>query len=326
MLSRSDLTDLLAPSEVASAVEAALRDLDDGSADQPHAALVSGHGDAQFVPMAASWEHAGLAGVKLLADIPSNRERSLPTQQSVLMLLDHADGTPVALLDGAVPTRLRTAAVSAIATRHLARPDWSVLGLIGAGALAIEHVRAHLVDRSVEKVMVWSRSSGTVAAFTERLAEFAPEVTISAQPDPRGVVDGADVVCTLTPAREPIVYGHWLRPGQHLNVVGAPPRPDHREVDGATMAAGLLVVDTTGTALHESGDALQAIVEGALTREDCSLELSSVIAGTAAGRRDSEQVTVFNSVGVGLQDVAVGRLLVDAATAAGRGSRIRLDR
>ncbi|KHL13197.1 ornithine cyclodeaminase/alanine dehydrogenase [Mumia flava] len=327
LLSRSDLSGLVEPADVVTAVEEAFRALADGNAHQPpvRAARVAG-ADAQFLPMAAVWDGAGLAGTKLLADIPSNRDRGLPAQRSVLVLVDSVTGEPVAVMDGAIPTRLRTAATSAVATRHLARRDWSVLGLVGAGALAVEHLRAHLVDTPVEKVAVWSRTEQRLAAFTAAVAAVAPDVRVSPQPGPREVVAASDVLCTLTPSREPIVAGAWLRPGMHVNVVGAPPRPDHREVDAAAMAAGRLVVDARETALHESGDALLAVADGALRPEDCGLELAGVISGRAAGRRDDDEVTVFNSVGLGIEDVAVGRLLVDAARSRGVGLEARLDR
>ncbi|MBD8079415.1 ornithine cyclodeaminase family protein [Cellulosimicrobium arenosum] len=324
VLTRSDLTGLVTPAQVVQVVEHAFADLADGRAAQAPLAVAAMDERAHFLPMTAVSPRAGLAGSKLLADIPANRERGLPAQRSVLVLADADDGAPVAILDGGHPTRLRTAAASAVATRWLARPDARVLGLVGAGGLALEHVSAIAEVRPLEHVLVWSRSDATVEAFAERTAARHPDLTVTRADSPACVVGSADVVCTLTPAREPVVRGAWLHPGLHLNVVGAPPRPDHREVDGAAMARARVVVDSVSTALHESGDAVLAIAEGAIDETACRLELGAVVAGREPGRRSPDEVTLFDSVGLGILDVAIGRLLVDAARASGRGLSVEL--
>ena len=329
ILTRSELTGLVTPDQVAEAVETAFTELAAGRAAQPYSepARIAGT-DPQFVPMVGLLGTEGLVASKLLSDIPGNRARGLPAQQSVVFLADAGTGVPLAILDGAVPTRLRTAATTRVATRHLAREGWSSLGIIGAGPLAAAHVVALAGEKDLDEVLVWSRSAATVDALREAVAEEVPGLKVLSAASPREVVEGAEVVCTVTPSREPLVEGAWLRPGQHLNVVGSPPRTDHREVDAATLAvardSGLLVVDSTPAALHESGDAAHAIAEGAITAEDCSLELARVIGGRHPGRTSDTQITVFNSVGIGLEDAAVGRLLLDAARERGLGTEISL--
>ncbi|WP_431871904.1 ornithine cyclodeaminase family protein [Nocardiopsis eucommiae] len=328
ILTRSELTGLVTPRQVAEAVETAFTDLAQGRAAQPHAEPARLPGaDPQFVPM------VGLLGgevavSKLLSDIPGNRGRGLPTQQSVVVLADAETGAPLAILDGAVPTRLRTAAATRVATRHLARPDWDTLGVVGAGPLAAAHVVALADERDLERVLVWSRSAATVETLRRTVAEACPGLEVVAAASAREVVAAADVVCTVTPSREPLVEGAWLRPGQHLNAVGSPPRNDHREVDAAVLGAardsGLLVVDSTPAALHESGDVAHAVAEGVITAEDCALELARVVGGQHPGRTSDRQVSVFNSVGIGLEDAAVGRLLLDAARERGLGTEITL--
>ncbi|WP_017590720.1 ornithine cyclodeaminase family protein [Nocardiopsis ganjiahuensis] len=334
ILTRSELAGLVTPNQVAEAVETAFADLAAGRAAQPHSEPARiGLSDPQFVPMVGLLGSGGpgsdgLVASKLLSDIPGNRERGLPTQQSVLVLSDAVTGGPLAVLDGAVPTRLRTAAATRVATRHLARRGWDSLGILGAGPLAVAHVVALAEERELDRVLVWSRSAATVEALRESVDREAPGLKVVPAASPREVVEGADVVCTVTPSREPLVQGEWLRPGQHLNVVGSPPRTDHREVDAATLAvardSGLLVVDSTPAALHESGDVAHAIAEGAITAEDCSLELARVVGGRHPGRTSDTQITVFNSVGIGLEDAAVGRLLLDAARERGLGTEISL--
>ncbi|KLN36141.1 hypothetical protein FB00_03845 [Cellulosimicrobium funkei] len=324
VLTRSDLAGLVTPAQVIDVVEQAFADLADGTAAQAPLAVAAVDDRAHFLPMTAVSPRAGLAGSKLLADIPANRERGLPAQRSVLVLADATTGEPVAVLDGGLPTRLRTAAASAVATRWLARPDARVLGLVGAGGLALEHVSAIAEVRPLEHVLVWSRSDATVRTFVERTTARHPDLKVTRVGSPASAVGSADVVCTLTPAREPVVRGAWFHPGLHVNVVGAPPRPDHREVDGEAMARARVVVDSVSTALHESGDALLAIAEGAIDEAACGLELGDVVTGRATGRRAPDEVTLFDSVGLGLLDVAIGRLLVDAARPTGRGRSVDL--
>jgi alanine dehydrogenase len=324
VLTRSDLTGLVTPDDVVDVVEKAFADLADGTAAQAPLSVAALDDAAHFLPMTAVSRRAGLAGSKFLADIPGNRERGLPAQRSVLVLTDADDGAPVAVLDGGLPTRLRTAAASAVATRWLAPPDARVLGLVGAGGLALEHVSAVAAVRPLEHVLFWTRSDATAAAFAEQVAGRHPELKVTRVESPRSAVESADVACTLTPSREPVVLGEWFHPGLHVNVVGAPPRPDFREVDGEAMRRSRVVVDSVSTALHESGDALLAIAEGAIDADACRLELGDVITGRAVGRRGPEEVTLFDSVGLGLLDVAIGRLLVDAARAAGRGLDVEL--
>ncbi|MFE5310339.1 ornithine cyclodeaminase family protein [Isoptericola sp. NPDC056605] len=324
VLTRSELTGLVSPREVVDLVEQTFADLADGVAAQAPLTAAALDPAAHFLPMTAVSGRAGLAGSKLLADVPGNRDRGLPAQRSVLVLVDASTGAPVAVLDGAVPTRLRTAAASAVATRWLAREDARVLGLVGAGALALEHVRALAEVRPLERVLVWSRTTERVATFAAQVAEHLPDLAVEAVGSPQAAVRTADVVCTLTPARDPLVQGSWFAPGLHVNVVGAPPRPDHREVDGAAMARSRVVVDSVGTALHESGDALLAIAEGAIDADECRLELGDVVTGRATGRRAPDEITLFDSVGLGVLDIALGAVLLERARAAGRGVAVDL--
>ncbi|MGF0315665.1 ornithine cyclodeaminase family protein [Nocardia fluminea] len=321
ILSHSDVTAVLDRGEVLAAVERAHAELALGTAFVP-APPAMALGGAAFVPMVAAAESAGAAAVKLLADLPANRARGLPVQRSVIVVTSAADGACEALIDGRLVTAVRTAAASAVATKHLARQSSSILGVIGAGNLAVEHTRAIATVRAVETVLVWSRSAATVDRFRRATADLGLEVR--ALDSPQAVTRGADVLCTLTPSREPIVHGAWFGDGLHVNAVGAPPRADHREVDGEAMRRSKVVVDSVGTTLTKSGDTLLAIAEGAITQDAVSTELGEVIAGRAVGRRDDRDITLFNSVGIGLQDLAAARLLIDKARANGIGTEVDL--
>ncbi|WP_256388468.1 ornithine cyclodeaminase family protein [Humibacillus sp. DSM 29435] len=322
-MTRSDLTALTDMATTIEAVQRAMADLERNHARQPTPQGMTDPGsDGVFLPMAALSRPSGLACVKLLADLPGNSARGLPGQRSTLMLADVETGETLAILDGMVPTRVRTAATSAVATRHLAAPDARSLGLIGAGALAVAHVEALSHVMPLEEVMFWTRSERSAVRFREAVAGFG--VRAMGLTSPQEVVERAEVVCTLTPSVEPLVRGAWLHSGQHLNVVGARPRPDHREVDAETMVRSSVFVDSLPTALAKSGDLLGAIKEGALGPGYAPVELGAVIIESAPGRQYPSEITLYDSVGLGLQDLAIGRLLYDAALDQGVGLRVDL--
>ena len=325
ILSRSQVEGLVTMPEVIEAVEAAHADMSRGTAAQPSPGAMSlPSGSGSFLTMAALADRQGLAAVKLLADIPDNASRRLPTQRSVLMLVSKETGFCEAIIHGQIPTRIRTAAASAVATRHLARPDSRVLGLIGAGDLAVAHVAALTHVLPFERVVFWTRNPETAARFAARIADAHPGLDVAAMASPRAVFEDADVVCTLTPSREPIVEGAWFRPGQHVNAVGAPPRPDHREIDSAGMARARVFLDSRATAMHEFGDLLLAIAEGAIAASDVWPEIGDVITGAAPGRASPDEITLYNSVGIAMQDIAIGGLILAKAREKGVGLEIDL--
>ncbi|WP_327675015.1 MULTISPECIES: ornithine cyclodeaminase family protein [unclassified Streptomyces] len=326
ILTRSTIRALLA--DRAEAVEAAVarahRDLARGRAVLPAPpAMRLPDGDGAFVAMAAASATDRLATVKLLADLPGNRAAGLPVQRSTVLAMDADTGACAALLDGAELTRVRTAAATAVATRALARTDATTLGLIGTGPLARAHARALLPGRPYEQVVLWGRTPERAHALA---AWISAELGLPAKAldDPRAVTEAADVLCTLTPSREPVVRGAWLRPGQHINAVGAPPRPDHRELDTEAVVRCRVVVDAYDTARAKSGEVLVPLAEGALSEDDFRVELGDVLTGRAPGRTTATELTLFNSVGVGLQDLAVARMLIDLAGERGTGVPVDL--
>ncbi|MBT2519449.1 ornithine cyclodeaminase family protein [Arthrobacter sp. ISL-28] len=323
MLKASELEALADMPGTIAAVERAFVELSRGAAVQPAPdSLILPSSDARFLPMAALSDIDELAAVKMLADIPGNRAVSLPTQRSTIMLVSRLTGETLAILDGKVPTRVRTAAASAVATKLLARSGSTTLGLVGAGALAVAHVEAMIAVRPIEKVVVWSRSPETVEAFCREIAHHGLAVgrAVSVQE----VVEEADVLCTLTPAVEPLVKGKWFRPGLHVNAVGSRPRADHREIDSEGMARAKVFVDSLPTAKAKSGGLIIPVGEGVMTFDDVEAEIGDVAAGSKRGRTSDEDVTLFNSVGIGLQDLAIGRILYDAALSQGLGTRVEM--
>ena len=320
ILTHSDIAALIDRPTVYDVVEQAHADLSNGTATNPAPPVLALDGGAAVLPMVATATRHRASTVKMLSDMPFNRDAGLPTQRSTILLMSSRTGECEAVLDGRLITAIRTAAASAVATAHLSRACSTSLGLIGAGTLAVEHTRAIARIRGIEKVFVWSRSASTVDEFRRRIEDLG--LAVEAAESPRHVLSAADVVCTLTPSKDPIIEGTWFRPGLHLNAVGAPPRADHREIDGPGMGSARLIVDSRATALAKSGDVLLAISEGHLTEADVNVELGDVIVTPALGRRSEDDITLFNSVGIGLQDLATARILVDAAKAAGLGTTV----
>ncbi|MCG2623038.1 ornithine cyclodeaminase family protein [Arthrobacter sp. I2-34] len=323
ILTASELETISDMPKTIAAVEKAFKAIGSGTAVQPQPTSMQLSGDdACFIVMAGLATGPELAVTKLLADLPANASAGLPSQRSAIVLVDRVTGELRALLDGRVPTRIRTAAASAVASRYLARKDAATLGLVGAGALAVAHVESISHVLPIKNVVVWSRTASTLRKFREQVSHLPVAVSIAA--NPRDIVDASDVVCTLTPSEDPIVRGEWLREGQHLNVVGARPRPTHREVDGHAMQKAAVFVDSLETASTKSGDFLCAVSERYIDASAIRAELGHVIVGKALGRTSPQEITLFNSVGIGMLDLAIGGIMVDAAHNAGLGTHVEL--
>jgi ornithine cyclodeaminase len=263
------------------------------------------HGELMLMP--AFTAQLGV-GVKLVTLTPENPGRGAPFIHGIYALFAPETQRPEALLDGTTLTAIRTAAVSGLATRWLARPDVRQLTIFGAGAQAAAHVDAMLAARpSIERIDIVGRDPGRVAALVADLAERGIEATAS-EPE---VVRTADLVCTCTTATAPLFPGDWIGPGTHVNAVGAY-RSDRRELDGELMGRATVVVEQREAALLEAGEIALAIGEGRFAATAIAGELGDVVDGRLARER-SDQVTVFKSVGLALEDLVVARAAIDAA-------------
>jgi ornithine cyclodeaminase/alanine dehydrogenase-like protein (mu-crystallin family) len=263
----------------------------------PRAHHEVGRGSLLVMP---AWSEAG-AGVKLITVNPSNPEQGLPFVQGVYVLFAAATLEPVAVIDGEALTAIRTAAVSGVATEHLARREARRLVIFGAGTQAHSHLEAMAAVRPIEQVAVISRTRERA----EDLASKAHAMGLKAEVTQPEAVAEADLVCTCTTSREPLFEGSLLAKGAHVNAVGAF-EPDARELDDAVIAtAGLVVVETREAALEEAGDVVIPIRSGAL--DEASLtELSDVVRGRTRRQSDGD-TTVFKSVGVAFEDLVVAR-------------------
>lgn len=252
-------------------------------------------GDLLLMPAVGE---AGL-GVKLVTIAPANPARGLPLVQAAYVLFAPGSLEPIAYIDGSALTALRTAAVSGLATRHLARPDAAHLVLFGAGMQASSHLEAMVAVRPIRKVTVVSRTPEPA----ERLAARARGMGLLAELGRPSDVAAADVICTCTTSNEPVFEGSLLSPGTHVNAVGAF-RPDARELDERTVTSGRVVVETREAALAEAGDLLIPAATGDFRLSDVVADLAEVVRGTPV-RRSPRDITVFKSVGVAFEDLSL---------------------
>lgn len=256
---------------------------------------------------------APLYALKTVVIAPGNSARGLDPHQGFVALFDGLTGETRALLNAGALTAIRTAAVTAVATRLLARPDSRRLAILGAGIQARAHLEAMRAVLELDEVCVWSRSRERAAAL--------PGVSVATTA--REALAGADVVVTVTAAREPVLERGWLGEGVHVNAVGSS-IPTTRELDSATMAAAVLFVDRRESTLAESGDYLLAAAEGAVTPASIRAELGEILIGQAEGRRSAEELTVFKSLGLAVEDLAAAELVLARAEAAGAGVEVSL--
>lgn len=275
-----------------------------------HHSYGSGHAVASTLLLMPAWEDGAFVGVKVATVSPGNGERGLPAVHALYLLLEARDGRPLATMDARTLTARRTAATSALAASFLARADAATLLMVGTGALARELIPAHAAVRPLRRVLVFGRNP----AHAERLAAEVrvPGVVVTPCTELERAVAEADVISCATVSREPLIFGQWLRPGQHLDLVGAY-RPDMREVDTEAILRSVVFVDSVRTAPHEAGDLAIPLAKGAITPAHVVGDLFALCRGTASGRPGDEAITVFKSVGHALEDfvaaTAVYRLL-----------------
>jgi ornithine cyclodeaminase/alanine dehydrogenase-like protein (mu-crystallin family) len=261
-------------------------------------------------------------GVKVVAAFPANFGTEYDTHQGVVLFFDTQRGLLRAIVDATSITAIRTAAVSGLATDLLARPDAGDLAIIGAGTQAHTHLQAMISVRPVHRVRVYSVPAESAAEFAEResrLTGLAVEVAATAEE----AVIGADLICTTTTATEPVVQGAWVSPGAHVNAVGAY-TPTTRELDSALVAGARLYADKRESLLSEAGEFLIPRGEGLIGDDHIVAEIGEVLTGEAAGRTSSDQITVFKSLGLAVEDLAAAHAVYEAAKEGELGTWIEI--
>ncbi len=325
ILNHGDVHASLAPGECERAMSAVLAAHARGGAYFPLRSVMLAPGAPGLMGLmpayaAAGPDHGtpGVFALKAICLMRENPARGLDAHQGLVVLFDHDTGIPTAILNASAITEIRTAAVTAAATRALSREDSTVLTILGAGVQARSHLRAFERMRDWQERRVYAPTT----EHAEAVAGEFPGVTVARSA--RDAVEGADVVVVATSATEPVLEHGWLKTGAHVNAVGAS-SPSSREIDVATVAASALFCDSRESVRNEAGEFILAIKEGAISGEEhIRAELGEVLAGIHPGRADDQELTVFRSLGVAAEDLAAAQLAVENARARGIGFEVEL--
>lgn len=324
ILTASDVRELLPMDACIDRVAEALAALSRGEVAQPLRrpfALTNGKG--VFGVMPAQLGTPAIAGLKAICIMPGNHALGLDSHMGTVLLFEIEQGRPLAVLDAATITAIRTAAASGLATRLMARDDAGDLALIGAGVQAHSHLDAMRAVRSLRRVRVWSRTPAHARAFADEASQRTG-LEVEPMASARLAVAGADLICTVSAAAEPVVEGAWLAPGAHINAVGACTATT-RELDGRAVACARVITDCRESAEHEAGNLILARHEGAIADDHLRGELGEVVLGGLTGRTAADEITLFQSLGVGVEDLAAGYHVYCQARALGRGVDVDLD-
>jgi ornithine cyclodeaminase len=328
ILRHEDVVAALPPAACAEAMAEVLAARARGAAQMPLRTVMAVPGAKGFMGLMPGWRAAGDGlpeefALKAICLIPDNPTRGLDTHQGTVTLFDGGTGVPTAILDASAITAIRTAAVTAVATRLLARPESRVLAILGAGVQCRSHIEALAGACSFEEIRIHSPT----AAHARSAAEWGAtrvNVGLVVVSGAEEAVRGADVVVTATSSREPVLSREWLAGGTHVNAVGAS-QPSARELDVATVAASAMFCDSRESVLGEAGEFRLAVEQGAIAGEGhIRAELGDVLAGMHPGRSDASELTLFRSLGIAVEDLAAARRAVETARELGLGVEVEL--
>jgi ornithine cyclodeaminase len=316
ILTESDVRDLLTMESAILAMTEVLKTRDAGDALNPLRSLVRfPAGDGILGLMPAYLGRPACAGIKVVTVMPGNHGSELDAHQGVVLLFEVTNGRLLAVADASSVTAIRTAAVSGAATRALARPDARRLALLGSGIQAASHLESMRAVRPITEVRVWSRNQEHARRFAGRAGAGIP---VRAAASAREAVDGADIVCTVTSAREPVLRGEWIAAGTHINAVGACV-PAFRELDSEAVARSRVFVDSRESAFNESGDIRIPMAGGRFGEDHVRAELGEVLSGKRPGRTAPAEITLFKSLGIAVEDLAAVHVLHRLAGERNRG-------
>jgi ornithine cyclodeaminase/alanine dehydrogenase-like protein (mu-crystallin family) len=323
ILTGGDVTRLLPMAACIEAMAGALAALARGEALLPlRTVLRLPRGRGAFGAMPAQLDQPDTFGIKVISVHPGNEGTRFDSHQGAVLLYEPVHGTLAAILDAAALTAIRTAAVSAVATRALAPDEPADLAILGTGVQARTHLDAMRTVRPVERIRVWSRHDAHRTAFA-RWAGSAMGLRVEACDSARAAVHGAGIICTVTSSRQPVLESPWVRDGAHINAVGAS-QADARELASALVARARVFVDRRESAEHEAGDLLIPRAEGAIGPDHVVGELGDLVLGRIPGRRSPEEVTLFKSLGLAVEDLAAAHLVLTEAARIGAGLVVEL--
>ncbi len=323
VVSQSEVRRLLPMGECIDLMAEALATLGRGEAENPlrwPMVLPEGRGVMGLMP--GCMQKPPALGLKIVSIFPGNHGTAYDSHQGVVMLFDPDHGFPTAILDASEITAIRTAAASGLATRLLARENASDLAILGSGVQARTHLEAMREVRDVRRARVWSPTAENREAFAEAESR-RPGIESEAVSSAREAALGADLICTVTAAREPVLRGEWIDPGAHVNAVGSSVA-SARELDTLAVAQARLFVDRRESALNESGDFLIPKQEGAIDDDHIRGEIGEILLGDVKGRRSPAEITLFKSLGLAVEDLQAAHFIVQRARKEGLGTEVEI--
>lgn len=325
VLSRQDVQRALPMGECIEVMKAAFAQLSAGKADVPlrtQLPVPAYEGVTIFMP--AYLAESGDLGAKIVSVFPRNRERGLPTIHAVVVVVDSTTGIPVALMDGTYLTALRTGAAAGAATDLLARKDARVVAIFGAGTQGRTQLEAVCNVRRITQALVVDTNLEQAQRYVEEMRGRGDPIPADIRlASPEEAVRQADIICTATTSSKPVFSGKDLRPGTHINAIGAY-TPQMQEVDAETIQRAKVVIDSRQASLAEAGDLIIPLQQGLINESHIYAELGEIAAGKKPGRTSDAEITYFKSVGIAVQDVAAARRILEKATALGLGLEIEL--
>lgn len=325
VLNRRDVQQLVPMRDAIELMKLAFQELSAGRAESPLRSVVPVADGAVTLLMPAYVPAANALGFKVVSVFEENMSRGLPTISAMVCLLDEETGQPAAVMNGAYLTALRTGAVSGAATDFLAREDSKHLVVIGAGAQGVTQAAAVAAVRPIERITVVDLSPESLERYRQQIESDWPDLLDRMETtSDSSVVADADVICTATTSRKPVFSDAHVKPGTHINAIGAF-KPDMQELPEETVSRATIVVDQVEAVLEEAGDVIIPIGKGTLDKGRIGRELGQIAAGEAPGRASLDEVTLFKSVGNAVQDVTVARRAVERAHATGAGQQVSID-
>jgi ornithine cyclodeaminase len=311
VLTNEDVAKLLPMKTAIECVAKAMVEVSAGRTELPLREIMGTGGQNGLGWMPGSMTDPGCFGVKLVCLFPGNPAAGYSSHQGAMVLFEPRHGSVVSMMNAGLLTAVRTAAASGVATRALARPDSSVLTVVGNGEQAEHHVDAMVAVRPIEELRIAGRDDKRVSAFAERTQSRFPK-------------KGADIVCTTTAAARPVLFGEMVSPGTHLNVVGASVA-SKREIDTDLVVRARLFVDYRTSTFAQAGEVIEAIEQGAISRDHVCAEIGEVLSNESAGRRSESEITLYRSLGVAAQDLACAHHITLEARQKGLGVEASID-
>jgi alanine dehydrogenase len=327
LISREEVEGLLDLDELEEAIASAMAELSSGNVSMvPRTAVQLPDGESLVAHMGCHVPSLGIVESKLVSVFPGNVKRNMHTHQAIIAVFDPETGTPTALMDAAYITEVRTAAGSALATRLLSRQDSKVLAILGTGVQARSHARAIPRVREISEVVIAGRDPEKARALANKIQDT---LDVAARPAStfEEAIGAADIVCACTHSIEPVVHRDWVKPGTHINSVGV--NPAGREIDAETIRDALVVVEHKSAAIGAPGavganDLSWAIRDGVIGEDHIDIDIGQLVSGDKKGRSSPDQITLYRSVGVAVQDAAAASVVLQGARATGAGTQISL--